>query len=124
MKKQVTAAALAAMLAAGALPISACAAGAGDQAPVRTPALNTTDHIQYMNGYSDGTFRPDATITRAEACKLLTGLLVEKSGGGDYAFMDVPAEAWYAEAVSEMTGFSLVNGYADGTFRPDATSPS
>ena len=121
MKKQVTAAALAAMLAAGALPISACAAGAGDQAPVRTPALNTTDHIQYMNGYSDGTFRPDATITRAEACKLLTGLLVEKSGGGDYAFMDVPAEAWYAEAVSEMTGFSLVNGYADGTFRPDAT---
>ena len=121
MKKQVTAAALAAMLAAGALPISACAAGAGDQAPVRTPALNTTDHIQYMNGYSDGTFRPDATITRAEACKLLTGLLVEKSGGGDYAFMDVSADAWYAEAVSEMTGFSLVNGYADGTFRPDAT---
>ena len=121
MKKQVTAAALAAMLAAGALPISACAAGAGDQAPVRTPALNTTDHIQYMNGYSDGTFRPDATITRAEACKLLTGLLVEKSGGGDYAFMDVSADAWYAEAVSEMTGFSLVNGYSDGTFRPDAT---
>ena len=83
MKKQLTAAALAALIAAGALPVSACAAEAeGDMAPVKTPALNTTDHMQYMNGYEDGTFRPDATITRAEACQLLTGLLMEKSGGG------------------------------------------
>ncbi len=122
MKKQLTAAALAALIAAGALPVSACAAEAeGDMAPVKTPALNTTDHMQYMNGYTDGTFRPDATITRAEACKLLTGLLVEKSGGTDYTFIDVPADVWYTDAVNEMTGFSLVNGYTDGTFRPNAT---
>ena len=122
MKKQLTAAALAALIAAGALPVSACAAEAeGDMAPVKTPALNTTDHMQYMNGYEDGTFRPDATITRAEACQLLTGLLMEKSGGGDYLFNDVPENAWYAAAVNEMTGFSLVDGYEDGTFRPDAS---
>ena len=122
MKKQLTAAALAALIAAGALPVSACAAEAeGDMAPVKTPALNTTDHMQYMNGYEDGTFRPDATITRAEACQLLTGLLMEKSGGGDYLFNDVPVNAWYAAAVNEMTGFSLVDGYEDGTFRPDAS---
>ena len=72
MKKQLTAAALAALIAAGALPVSACAAEAeGDMAPVKTPALNTTDHMQYMNGYEDGTFRPDATITRAEACSIV-----------------------------------------------------
>ncbi len=122
MKKQLTAAALAALIAAGALPVSACAAEAeGDMAPVKTPALNTTDHMQYMNGYEDGTFRPDATITRAEACQLLTGLLMEKAGGTDYAFIDVPVNAWYAAAVDEMTGFSLVDGYEDGTFRPDAS---
>ena len=122
MKKQLTAAALAALIAAGALPVSACAAEAeGDMAPVKTPALNTTEHMQYMNGYTDGTFRPDATITRAEACKLLTGLLVEKSGGTDYTFIDVPTDVWYTDAVNEMTGFSLVNGYTDGTFRPNAT---
>lgn len=121
MKKQLTAAALSALIAAGALPISACAAAADDRAPVKAPALNTTDHMQYMNGYEDGTFRPDATITRAEACQLLTGLLMEKSGGGDYTFIDVPTNAWYADAVNEMTGFSLVNGYEDSTFRPDNT---
>ena len=119
MKRQITAAALAALMAAGTLPVSACAAAVEDTAQERTPALNTTEHMQYMNGYEDGTFRPDATITRAETCKLLAGLLVEGAGSTDNAFTDVPADAWYADAVGEMTGFSLVGGYADGTFRPD-----
>ena len=46
MKKKITAAALAALVAAGALPISACAAAVqnSDGAPV--PQLNTADHIQ------------------------------------------------------------------------------
>ena len=65
MKKQVTAASLAALVAISTLPISACAAAMGDMASVKTPVLNTTDHMQYMNGYADGTFRPDAPITRA-----------------------------------------------------------
>lgn len=120
MKKQVTAASLAALVAISALPISACAAAMNDQAPIKAPILNTTDHMQYMNGYADGTFRPDAPITRAEACKLISSLLTESSGGGDSLFTDVPQSAWYAAAVGEMTGYSLVGGYADGTFRPDA----
>ena len=120
MKKQVTAASLAALMAMSALPISACAAATDDIAPAKMPVLNTTDHMQYMNGYEDGTFRPDAPITRAEACKLISSLLTESSGGGDYLFTDVPQDAWYAAAVEEMTGYSLVSGYKDGTFRPDA----
>ena len=104
MKKQVTAASLAALMAMSALPISACAAATDDIAPAKTPVLNTTDHMQYMNGYEDGTFRPDVQITRAEACKLIASLLTESSGGGDYLFTDVSQDAWYAEAVGEMTG--------------------
>lgn len=120
MKKQVTAASLAALVAISALPISACAAAMNDQAPIKAPILNTTDHMQYMNGYEDGTFRPNASITRAEACKLIASLLTESSGGSDALFSDVSADAWYAEAVEEMTGYSLVSGYSDGTFRPSA----
>ena len=119
MKRRFTAAALAALIAAGALPFSACAAPSEDQATAAgAPALNTTDHMQYMNGYEDGTFRPDGRITRAEASNLLAGLLVESSGGSDMLFIDVPAGVWYESAVQEMTGFSLVGGYPDGTFRP------
>lgn len=108
-------------MAASILPISACAAAAEDRTEPPSPVLNSTEHMQYMNGYADGTFRPDATITRAEACQLLASLLTEKSGGGDYLFADVEKTAWYFDAVNEMTGFSLVNGYADGTFRPNAS---
>ncbi|MDO5142347.1 MAG: S-layer homology domain-containing protein [Eubacteriales bacterium] len=120
MKKQILAASLAALMAASALPIAACAAISDDRTPAGAPSLNTTDHGHYLNGYPDGTFRPDAALTRAEACQMLAGLLAAPSGGGDYFFSDVPQGAWFAEAVSELTGFSLVNGFADGTFRPHA----
>lgn len=120
MKKHITAASLAALMAVSALPVAACAAPVlKDGAPV--PQLNTTDHMQYMNGYADGTFRPDATITRAEACQLIASLLTEQVKNEDRLFTDVDVSAWYAEAVRQMTGFGLVNGYADGTFLPNAS---
>lgn len=115
MKKRLTAGALAALMAAS-LPITACAAE--NSAP--QPALNTAEHMQYMNGYTDGTFRPDASITRAEASKLLASLLVNKIENEDHLFTDVDVSAWYADAVRQMTGFGLVNGYTNGTFKPNA----
>ena len=115
MKKRLTAGALAALMAAS-LPITACAAE--NSAP--QPAFNTAEHMQYMNGYTDGTFRPDASITRAEASKLLASLLVNKIENEDHLFTDVDVSAWYADAVRQMTGFGLVNGYTDGTFKPNA----
>ena len=74
MKKRMTAGMLATLMAA-VLPVSACAA----QNSAPQPQLNTAEHMQYMNGYTDGTFRPDASITRAEASKLLASLLVTRS---------------------------------------------
>lgn len=115
MKKRLTAGALAALMAAS-LPITACAA----ENSASQPALNTAEHMQYMNGYTDGTFRPDASITRAEASKLLASLLVNKIENEDHLFTDVDVSAWYADAVRQMTGFGLVNGYTDGTFKPNA----
>ena len=105
-----------ATLMAAVLPVSACAA----QNSAPQPQLNTAEHMQYMNGYTDGTFRPDASITRAEASKLLASLLVNKVENEDHLFNDVSVSAWYANAVRQMTGFGLVNGYTDGTFKPNA----
>ena len=118
MKNRLTAGVLAALMAAAALPVSACAAE--PKATDIIPALNTAEHMQYMNGYTDGTFRPDASITRAEASKLLASLLVDKIQNEDHLFSDVDVSAWYADAVRQMTGFGLVNGYTDGTFKPNA----
>lgn len=117
MKKRVVSAALAALMAAGTLPVSACAAETADI----DYALNREEHIQYIGGYADGTFRPDAPVTRAEVCKMLDTLLSEKSGAAEADFADVAEDAWYAGPVAEMQAAGWIGGYADGTFRPDAS---
>ena len=79
----------------------------------------TQIHNAYISGYPDGTVRPDKTITRAEAAVMFYNLLDEKSGYIN-TFTDVPENQWYSEAVITLAGMGVVNGYLDGTFRPDA----
>ena len=72
--------------------------------------------LEVMNGDENGNLNLDAPVTRAEFVKMLTALFdVKASGGADFA--DVPADAWYAEAVCAATQNGLVFG-ADGKFLP------
>ena len=77
-------------------------------------------HAAYINGYPDGTFRPDSSMTRAEAAALFYNLLgdTDVSGG---SFMDVFSVAWYYDAVTALSGAGIINGYSDGSFGPDNT---
>ena len=79
----------------------------------------TQIHNAYISGYPDGTVGPDKTITRAEAAVMFYNLLDEKNGYIN-TFTDVPENQWYSEAVITLAGMGVVNGYLDGTFRPDA----
>ena len=54
----------------------------------------------YMNGYEDGTFRPNNYITRAEAAAILDRAMVPAQYGGEIIFNDVPYDAWYFKAAS------------------------
>ena len=85
--------------------------------------LNSVDHIVYIRGYEDGTFAPNKSITRAEAITIFARLMNEKMDvDADYAnsFNDVKASAWYANYIGYMEDYNIINGYEDGTFRPDA----
>ncbi len=115
MKKKMLSAALAALVAASVLPVSACTAEAADF----VYALNREKHMAYIGGYADGTFRPDAPITRAEVCKILDALLVEKAGTVTTEFSDVAEGKWYTGPIAELQGAGWIGGYKDGTFRPD-----
>ena len=53
-----------------------------DGAPVPQSLSAAADHMQYMNGYADGTFRPDIPIIRAEACKLIASPPDHKAANG------------------------------------------
>jgi murein DD-endopeptidase MepM/ murein hydrolase activator NlpD len=72
-----------------------------------------------INGYPDGTFKPDATVTRAEALKFVIEGIRAGMEISDLPFKDVKSNDWYYKYVS--TGYlkSIVSGYKDGKFRPD-----
>ena len=86
--------------------------------------LNTDDHFAYIIGYPDGTVQPSGQITRAEATTIFFRLLTEESRSANLTktngYTDVASDAWYNTAVSAMTKAGIVDGYPDGTFRPDA----
>lgn len=73
-----------------------------------------------MDGYSDGRFGPDETLSRAQLAQILYNKEGRPEPGGEAAFSDVAADAWCAPAVRWAAGRGVAGGYSDGRFRPDA----
>jgi len=94
----------------------------GEQADVRQKREVIYSAVEkgIVEGYADGTFRPDAPVTRAEAVKILmnTTDLPKVDTYKEQFFTDVPLFEWYAPYVHQAATYGLVSGYGDGTFRP------
>ena len=81
------------------------------------------NYIGYMQqfgiitGYADGSFRPDASVTRAEFAAIASRF--ETLTEGTKSFSDVPGSHWAAKYINFAATRGWVNGYADGTFRPN-----
>lgn len=73
-----------------------------------------------MKGYPDGTVRPHQSITRAELVTLIYKIRTSSNPNtsSSAAFKDITKQ-WYAADVTRAATEGLVNGYPDGTFRPD-----
>lgn len=75
-----------------------------------------------VEGYADGTFKPDATINRAEFVKILMGSFEDDGRMCKIAaFSDVDQTAWYATYAHRARCQGVVDGYPDGTFKPANT---
>ncbi|PIZ75755.1 hypothetical protein COY05_03245 [Candidatus Peregrinibacteria bacterium CG_4_10_14_0_2_um_filter_38_24] len=76
-----------------------------------------------LNGYSDGTYRPYKTLNRAEFLKIVQKSNLEEGIDPKYGkqtcFTDVPANQWYTEYVCYAKASEMIQGYSDGTFRPN-----
>lgn len=81
--------------------------------------FDTEHHRAYMIGYDTGLFGPESNITRAEVAQVFYNLLLEHKNDLSVQFSDVTAQAWYYNAVAELTKSGVIRGYEDGTFRPD-----
>ncbi len=87
-----------------------------------------------LTGYEDGTFKPDNRLNRAEFAKLIanpfimknsrvTDCMSENIADDDQTvyFPDVNRDAWYAASVCVVKVAKIVDGYDDGTYKPNRT---
>lgn len=87
--------------------------------------LNGDDHFAYVVGYSDGTVRPNANISRAEVATIFFRLLKSDIRDGnltaDNDFSDVSDGQWHNKAISTMAKLGIVKGRRADSFDPDAS---
>lgn len=88
---------------------------------IREPSyLTTDDHVPYISGYPDGTFRPGSEATRAEVASMISTLLKDRSGDNAAPeFTDITGH-WGEKQILAVSSLGIMKGYPDGSFRPDA----
>ena len=79
-------------------------------------AVSTLTNAGIIDGYEDGTFKPDGSITRAEFATIAVRFF-EATYDGEDLFSDI-AGHWAQDYINEAANAGIVNGYEDGTFRP------
>lgn len=91
------------------------------------PEIPWLVHTAYIEGIN-GKFVPEGKLSRAQAATLFSRIMNELGrdafdGNAVYpsSFTDVAEDAWYASAVGFMQKYKLIEGYADGSFKPDKT---
>ena len=82
-------------------------------------AVNALAAAGFLAGYSDGTFRPNRAVTRAECAAILAKLSGE-TAAEPATFPDVQTH-WAREAIALAQEKGWVSGYTDGTFRPNSS---
>ena len=86
--------------------------------------LNGDDHYAYVQGYPDGTVRPNDNITRAEVAtiffRLLKDEIREENLSDVNTFEDVTDGMWYNKTISTMAVLGVVKGRTAEYFDPDA----
>lgn len=80
--------------------------------------LNTKDHLAYLQGFPNGCFGPSQNMTRAEAAQMFYNLLLDKDVTQTVTFSDVPADAWYADAVNTLASIGILEGVGGDRFEP------
>lgn len=96
--------------------------------PANHPSFAAAEYLKaqgVLQGYEDGTFRPDATVNRAELMKVIVlqriSLADITTADGKDVFSDVPADAWFAPYVNQaFTTLHIIDGPPESrTFSPD-----
>lgn len=81
-------------------------------------AINEAVAKSIVNGYTDGTFKPNNNVSRAEFTKLIATALELPAATKELAFKDVDSiQAWALPYVTQAVNAGIITGYTDETFR-------
>jgi hypothetical protein len=87
------------------------------------PGIDGNTHYSYLNGYPDGSFKPEKKITRAEAAVIFANLLGADENtiitGSIPDYTDLDNDHWAAWAIRYVSSKNLFSGYPDGSFKPN-----
>lgn len=89
-------------------------------------AVNVMSEMEIIDGYAGGAFQPQGTLTRGAAAKIIACMMLGKTtaealGTQAAPFKDVPVGSTFAGYIAYCVESGLIDGYADGTFRPSNT---
>ena len=82
-------------------------------------AVSTLSRMGILGGYEDGSFRPNASITRAEFAKIAVSFFEYEDISAENIFTDVAAGSWYENFVAVAAKLGLIEGYAGNVYRPN-----
>ena len=94
--------------------------------PNTAVTIETLRLMGVLDGYSDGTFRPDGKLTRAQFCKMAAYMMDAESELGRFRtvtiFPDVKPSHWAASYINlAAKGKGIISGYPNGMFQPERT---
>ncbi|NLA60145.1 MAG: S-layer homology domain-containing protein, partial [Firmicutes bacterium] len=123
MSKKILAVALAAAMILGLASVAFAASFSDTEGHEREAAIKQLAGLGLLDGYPDGTFRPENPITRAEFAKVMVYALglkdaAEMLAGVPVPFTDVEPNHWAVGYISIAASQEIVKGYPDGTFGP------
>ena len=89
-------------------------------------AVDVISALGIVDGYSDDSFRPDGSLTRGAAAKIICNLILGPTTASALSattapFKDVPTTNTFAGYITYCAQQGIIGGYGDGTFRPSGT---
>jgi len=82
-----------------------------------TPTVTTKS---FINGFENGTVRPNDLITRAQLAQIVYSLYYKSGDVSGVNYSEVSSSHWAYNAISFVSAQGYMTGYPDGTFKPDA----
>lgn len=84
--------------------------------------INELAERNIVQGFPDGTFKPGQAVTRGQAAKMIAGILgLDTVNVENPNFKDIKTSFQYYGAIAALVDEGIIDGYEDGTYRPDAT---